>query len=47
MPEICGDMVGDRPSGLVVSYWLETQWEMHPSGLHFIWTSHKGYLLLC
>jgi hypothetical protein len=30
MPDICGDTVGDRLRGLLVSYWLETQREMHP-----------------
>jgi hypothetical protein len=34
MPEICGDMLNNRPRGHLVSYWMETQRKMRPSGLH-------------
>jgi hypothetical protein len=33
--EICGETVGIRPRGFLVSHWLETQREMYPSGHHF------------
>jgi hypothetical protein len=40
MPEICADTVGNRQRGLHVSYWLETQWEMLPSGRHIYIFGH-------
>ncbi len=35
MSAIWGDMVDNRPRGILAFYWLETLWEMHPVGLHF------------
>ncbi len=34
MPKICGDLLGDRPRGLLASCLLKTWWEMRSWGLH-------------
>jgi hypothetical protein len=36
MTKVCGDPLGDRPRGLLVSCWLKTWWEKSSIGKAFL-----------